>query len=47
MLGRYQQAIADFDQALRLNPQNADAINSRDLAKSALGQLEEAIAENN
>ena len=44
-LGKYEKAIADFDVALRLNPQNATAYNNRGAAKFHLGQHQEALAD--
>jgi tetratricopeptide (TPR) repeat protein len=37
--------IEDYDNALRLNPNNADAYNNRGVAKKHLGKLAEAIAD--
>ena len=45
VLGKYEKAIADFDRALDLHPQNADFYSNRGLAKSSLGHYEEAIAD--
>ena len=36
-LGDRQEAIADFDEAIRLDPKNADAWYYRGFAKSTLG----------
>lgn len=41
-LGRHQQAVQDFDQAIRLNPQDANAYGTRAMAYSFLGKDEEA-----
>ena len=43
-LGRREEAIEDYDEAIRLNPEFAAAWNNRGLAKSQLGHHEEAIA---
>ena len=42
-LGQYQDAIADFDQAIQLQPDNADAYYNRGLAKLHLEQFEATI----
>ena len=44
-MGRYTEAIVDFDKALALNPQGAKAYANRGLAKSGLGRHEEARAD--
>ncbi len=44
-LGLYQSAIADYDTAIRLKPDDADAYNNRGLAKDNLGQHFAAIAD--
>ena len=44
-LGQYEEAIADYDAALRLDPDHAVALANRSLAWSALGRFEEAIAD--
>ena len=44
-LGQHFAAIADYDIAIRLNPDHADAYNNRGNAKSALGQHFAAIAD--
>ena len=44
-LGDYKGAIADYDIAIRLNPDDATAYNSRGIAKSMLGQHFAAIAD--
>lgn len=40
-----EQALADCDEALRLDPENAAVIDSRGWVKLRLGRLEEAIAD--
>ena len=42
-LGNYEGAIADFDAAIRLNPNHAEAYYNRGLAKGQLGQYSAAI----
>jgi len=46
-LGQYLEAIADFDQAIAIDPKNANTYNSRGTAKSELGFYTEAIADFN
>jgi len=41
----YQAAIADYDEAIRLNPELAEAFNNRGNAKSALEDYQGAIAD--
>ena len=41
-LGRYAAAIVDYDNAIRLEPNDADAYYDRGLAKEKLGQTSEA-----
>ena len=43
--GQFEEAIADYDQALQLQPDNAFAYDHRGFAKIALGQFEEAVAD--
>ena len=43
-LEQHEEAIADFDAALRLSPQNAAAYAGRGITKGKLGQYEAAIA---
>ena len=44
-LGRYEEAIADYDKAIGLDPKYAPAYNNRGNAYYDLGQYEEAIAD--
>ena len=41
-LGQYEQAIQDFDEAIRLDPQYSDVYYNRGLAYEALGKTIEA-----
>ena len=43
--GNHQRAIEDFDKAIELNPQFAQAYSNRGAAYAARGQYEEAIGE--
>lgn len=43
--GQYEEAIADYDDMIRLDPRNIEAFLNRGLAKSKLGQYEDAIAD--
>ena len=43
--GRYEDAIKDYDQAIILNPQYADAYNNRGIVKDDLGDFAAAIAD--
>ena len=45
--GRYEDAIKDYDQAIILNPQYADAYNNRGNAKNNLGDHNAAVADYN
>ena len=44
-LGRYEEAIVDYDEAVRLRPDYAEAHNNRGNVHHALGRYEEAIAD--
>ncbi|MBI4125836.1 MAG: tetratricopeptide repeat protein [Deltaproteobacteria bacterium] len=44
-LGRYAEEIADYDQALALNPKYATAYYNRGVAKGDIGRFAEAIAD--
>jgi Flp pilus assembly protein TadD len=41
-LGQYKQAIQDYDEAIRLNPQDAEAYYVRGLIYGELGKSDEA-----
>ena len=43
--GKYEDAIADYDEAIRINPQDAQAYYNRGTAKGELGWHQEAIAD--
>ena len=43
--GQFEDAIADYDQALELQPDNAFAYDHRGSMKMALGQFGDAIAD--
>ncbi len=43
--GYYQEAIENYDQVIRLQPELAEAYNNRGNAKGMLGRYEEAIAD--
>jgi tetratricopeptide (TPR) repeat protein len=45
--GNFESAIADYDEALRLNPEYTSAYNNRGSAKHMLGDLDGAIADFN
>jgi tetratricopeptide (TPR) repeat protein len=45
--GELEKAIADYNEAIRLNPQYAKAYNNRGLAYEKKGELEKAIADYN
>ena len=42
-LGRHEAAVADFDAALAIAPDDADALSNRGLAHSRLGNLDAAV----
>jgi len=44
-LGRHQQAIADWDQAIKINPKDALLYNNRGSEKINLGRFDEAITD--
>ena len=44
-LEKYQRAIEDYDQAIRLDPNNALAYNNRGVAYRSLGKYAEADAD--
>lgn len=44
-LQQYDRAVADFDQAIRLNPQDAAAYHSRAMSYERLGQKDRAEAD--
>lgn len=44
-LGRPQQALADLDQALKLDPSSSYALRNRALTRSNAGMLDEALAD--
>ena len=44
-LGQFQKAMADYDQAVRLQPQNVYIYFYRSLAQAELGQHREALAD--
>jgi tetratricopeptide (TPR) repeat protein len=43
--GRYQEALADLDEAVRLNPNDADSFHARGRVHGELGDWDGAIAE--
>ena len=47
ILEQYEEAIADYDQALRVQPDNMLAYIHRGLAKARMGDFEEAIIDFN
>ena len=44
-LGKYENAIEDYDKALQLNPQNLEAYTNRGISKAEMEQYEAAIAD--
>ena len=45
MKGEYDKAIADYDEALKLDPKNALAYDSRGVAWYRKGEYDKAIAD--
>ena len=45
MQADYEGAIPDFDAVLELDPDNADSLGGRGVARSALGEYEKAIGD--
>jgi formylglycine-generating enzyme required for sulfatase activity len=45
--GHSERALADYNQAIALDPKNADAFNARCYARAILGQLQTALADCN
>ena len=44
-MGRYEDALADYAEAIRLEPDHAGAYNNRGAVKDALGRHEDALAD--
>ena len=44
-MGRYENAIKDYNQAIKLNPKYADAFLNRGCVKNLLEKYEDAIAD--
>ena len=44
-LDKYKEALADYDRAIELNPDDAVAYSNRGIAKSELGQYEAAFTD--
>ena len=44
-LGQLKDAIADFDEAIRRNPDYARAFHNRGVVKTALGQFKDAVTD--
>ena len=44
-LGKYKEALADYDRAIELQPDYVEAYNNRGIAKSELGRDEAAVAD--
>ena len=42
-LGKFGEAIGDYDEAIRFNSENAKTYNNRGCAKAIIGLLSEAI----
>jgi tetratricopeptide (TPR) repeat protein len=47
LINEYQKAIADYTEAIRLDPQNANAYNNRGLSYKNLEEYDQAIADVN
>ena len=45
MLGRYDDAIVDYDKAIHLKPDDATTYSNRGTAKGMLGRYDDAIAD--
>jgi Ca-activated chloride channel family protein len=45
-MGKYQQAIADYDKAIALNPNNHDAMTNREIIKKLLKQQQQQNKQN-
>ena len=45
MLGQLDAALSDCNEAIRLRPKYADALDSRGLTRLKLGQFDQAIAD--
>ncbi len=45
MLGKYEEAIEDYNEALRLNPQYAETYYNRGIARQMIGKHREAIGD--
>ena len=43
--GAYAEAVADFDEAIRLRPEYGEAFHNRGVAKWRMGRLEDALAD--
>jgi tetratricopeptide (TPR) repeat protein len=44
-MGRYDRALADFNRAIELNPEDATALGGRGETYRAMGRYEEALAD--
>ena len=47
ILGQFQEAIMDYDEAIRIKPDFAEAFHGRGIAKAMLGQHQDAIVDHN
>jgi len=43
-LGKYEEAVASFDKALEINPNNLKTLSNKGVALARLGKHEEAVA---